>query len=255
LKRTLLIDGDIAVFKAASASEEAIPFEDDLIVSVGNPEKALALLQTEMDDLQETLKADAVVLCFSDPARRYFRHDVLPTYKAHRVGSTGKKPLVFPALYEAACKVYQTYVRPNLEGDDVLGILSTSKTLIEGEKIIVSIDKDMQCIPGLLYRDGEVKIVTDREADYYHMYQTLIGDSTDGYSGCPGVGPVGAKKVLDPIEPCQWWSAVVETFTKHGFGESYALQQARVARILRASEYNFKKKEAILWNPPTSPKD
>ena len=30
-----------------------------------------------------------------------------------------------------------------------------------------------------------------------------------------------------------------------------AIIQARVARIYRASDYDFKKKEVILWSPPT----
>lgn len=42
---------------------------------------------------------------------------------------------------------------------------------------------------------------------------------------------------------------VVKIFESKGLTEEDALRQARVARILRASDYNKKKKEVILWNP------
>jgi DNA polymerase-1 len=40
---------------------------------------------------------------------------------------------------------------------------------------------------------------------------------------------------------------------KHGLSEEYMLRQARLARILRASDYDFKRKEPILWLPPRNP--
>jgi DNA polymerase-1 len=242
------LDGDIAVFKAASAVEEEIHFSDDLSILTSNLSRALSQFQSNVDEIQEELKADKVIICFSDPQRRYFRHDVLPTYKQNRSGT--RKPIVFKRLSEIVLDQYETFTRPGLEGDDVLGILSTSLTVVKGEKVIVSVDKDMKSVPGLLYRDGEIITVTQKEADYNHMLQTLTGDTTDGYSGCPGVGPVGAKKILDDDDPLQWWPAVVKAFAKAGYGEEFALTQARVARILRASDYDFKKKQPILWNPP-----
>ena len=41
----------------------------------------------------------------------------------------------------------------------------------------------------------------------------------------------------------------MEAFEKKGLTEDDALLQARVARILRASDYDFKKKEPIMWTP------
>ncbi len=78
-----------------------------------------------------------------------------------------------------------------------MGILSTHPTKIQGKKIIVSEDKDMRTIPGWLYNPGpnkdiEPKYINEFEADRYHLYQTITGDSTDGYKGCPGAGPIRA---------------------------------------------------------------
>ena len=47
----------------------------------------------------------------------------------------------------------------------------------------------------------------------------------------------------------EMWKLVVETYEKHGLDERDALQQARVARILRHGEYNNQTKEISLWIP------
>ena len=134
----------------------------------------------------------------------------------------------------------------------------------KGRKIIVSVDKDMRTVPSNVYRtshpDEGVVQVTEAEADYYHLFQTLVGDATDGYPGCPGIGPVRATKILSNAVfqnaetgrkggPTDFWGAIVAAYDKAGFGEEEALVQARCARILRSSDYDFQNKEPILWNP------
>ena len=38
-------------------------------------------------------------------------------------------------------------------------------------------------------------------------------------------------------------------YVKAGLSENVAIQQARVARILRAEDYDFRNKQPILWSP------
>ena len=93
-------------------------------------------------------------------------------------------------------------------------------------------------------------LVSETEADWWHMYQTLCGDTTDGYAGLPGCGPKKAEKVIGTVdEPAPDWAAVAAAFTAKSLSEEDALVQARVARICRASDYDFKNKEVILWTP------
>ena len=118
-----------------------------------------------------------------------------------------------------------------------------------------SIDKDMRTVPGLHFRmcraGEEVVEVSEEEADHTHLMQTLTGDRTDGYPGCPGVGPVSAARILSAeFAPGETpWDAVVAAYEKKGLTEADALMNARVARICRVADYDFKKKEVILWNP------
>jgi DNA polymerase-1 len=127
------------------------------------------------------------------------------------------------------------------------------------EPVVISIDKDLLQIPGWNYnpgvrgKGGRLTEITAKEADRYHLYQTLVGDDTDGYVGCPGVGTKKATKLLDDcahLSAATQWEWVVEAYRKRGLDEEAALVQARVARILRAEDWDPIKKEHRLWTPP-----
>ena len=40
-----------------------------------------------------------------------------------------------------------------------------------------------------------------------------------------------------------------DCYKKEGLDEKYALTQAQVARILKSTDYNYKRKEVKLWQP------
>lgn len=249
MKRTVLVDGDLYLFKTCAALERPVKFSEDLVVLTGDPESCVRTFDSQMDNFMAQCKADEIILCFSSPDRHYFRHDILPTYKQNRTGT--RKPLTLKAVTEIIKAKYRCFDRPGLEGDDVMGILSTNNSIVKGTKIIVSGDKDMQCIPGLLYRDGKEIEISEETADRFHMYQTLVGDTSDGYTGCPTVGPVAAERILGTEKDyVNLWPHVVAAFEKKGFGEEYAITQARVARILRSKDFDYNLKKPILWRPP-----
>jgi len=253
--RTLLIDGDTLVFEAAAANEYEAQWDFWLWTLHGDFNAALAQLKSSIEEITEKLNATRVIVALSDEAR--WRPAVMPSYKNHRTKT--RKPIMYAPLRQFCHETYDVFQRPTLEGDDVLGILATHPDLVPGEKIIVSIDKDMKTLPGLHLnyahaRGSEnwelhMRTITEAEADRFHLFQTLTGDSTDGYPGCPGIGPVKAEKLLS--ENCSW-NTIVATYAKAGLGEEIALQNARVARICRASDYDFKKKEVKLWAPSRS---
>jgi DNA polymerase-1 len=132
-----------------------------------------------------------------------------------------------------------------------MGVLATMP--MKAQRIIVSQDKDMQTIPTQVWRQGDLVSVTELEADYFHMFQTLTGDITDGYKGCPGIGKVKAEKLLNAAmeKDENMWGPVVAAYEKAGLTEDDALRQARLARILRFSDWDNVNKKPILWCPPT----
>ncbi len=286
---TLLVDADINIYQAcASAEEENFWPADDpenpdrgLWTLHSDPELCRAMVVQDFDKLMERFEADYLAVVLSDTNRgRIFRKDIYEPYKSNRKPT--RKPLAYWPTVDFVKENYETYERPSLEGDDVLGILATSDKIIKGEKIVVSIDKDLKTVPCTYFKgewedDGTpiVHVVTEEEADHFHLLQSLAGDPTDGYPGCPGIGMGTADTIL--AEPrlmvqvervlksgprkgesewqwkkgdeCTPWEAIVSQYAKAGLTEEDALTQARCARILRASDYNFKLKEPILWTP------
>lgn len=248
-QRTALIDADILLHRATSVATTSVEF-DGVCTHQMDLDHAKNVFRNQLREIREEVRADKVVLCYSDLDREAnWRRQVLASYKH---GRASIRPAGYQQLAAWAREIRTETIRtkwlPTLEADDVLGILATGKG-IGGTKIVCTVDKDLRTVPGRLYdwlKDEKV-IIAPEEADRNHLFQTLVGDPTDGYKGCPGVGKVNAARILDrPIEEC--WDEIVKAFEKAGLGEPEALAQARVARILRAGEYT--KSEGVrLWCP------
>jgi len=256
MKTTLLIDADTLVMQIGTAVQRTIKWPDEIFSMYADGNEAWNQIQISIEDLRKAVHLDGwtedpeIILAFSDPTRKYFRHSLLPSYKGNRKNREG--PMLLGYLKDRMKESYITYVLPKLEADDILGILGTNKDLVPDTAILVSVDKDLKTIPGFHYNpakpDQGVYKISQSEADTNHMYQTLVGDSADGYSGCPGVGPVRAKRLLDKN---LGWKGVFTSFKLAGVAKQDALIQARVARILRSNDYNLSNKEIKLWNPPS----
>ena len=108
----------------------------------------------------------------------------------------------------------------------------------------------MRQIPGRLYNFDETFTITPEEGAKWHLIQTCAGDSTDGYSGVPGIGVKRAAALFD--KKGYSWKTVVETFEEKDLTEEDALVNARLARILTADDYDFKKRKPRLWSPSSS---
>lgn len=245
---TLLVDADILAYKASAVGTESIAFDDDEIVTHADLNRCKKYVLERMAYFMDDLGASHAILCLSD--NRNWRKSVYPLYKAQRPAPLS----ILPQVQEFIRETYDVKSKPGLEADDVMGILQTHPKLVPGEKIIVSEDKDMKSVPGVLFNPNEGKLVsiTEQEADFHFLMQVLTGDTVDNYPGCPGIGPQKAKAILDGfglLWPEFVWERVVSAYKDAGLSEEDALIQARVARICRASDYDFKNQRVILWNP------
>ena len=254
-KRTILFDGDVAAYQFGFAAERPVEWPGGLWTMHASLDTASFALNEMLNDLMDTLHGGRMIVVLSDDNEdRQFRYKLAADYKANRKGK--RRPMLHPRLRKYMQETHDVYQRPTLEGDDTLGILLTSPTIVLGEKVCVSIDKDMKTVPGLHYNTNApeygIVAVSEEEADYWHMFQTLTGDTADNYKGVPGVGPVAAARILhtESVPSVPWmWEQVVRAYEDKGFGEEEALRQARLARILRTEDYDFDKKEVILWRP------
>jgi 5'-3' exonuclease len=220
---SLLIDCDFIAYKCCAATEDEIDFGDDVIVVTSRFSEAYAMVERELYRIANDLGCfDDSILFFSDSIN--FRKSIDPAYKGHR---NRKKPCGYKRVINKLKEDYHVVVMPTLEADDAMGIYATK----EPGHIICSPDKDMRQIPGDLYDlSTGVITVTQEEGRNWHYIQTLAGDQTDGYSGVPGFG----------------------TFASKDLDESAALQNARLAKILQHTDYDFNTESVKLWTPTSN---
>lgn len=247
-KTTLLIDGDLYLYRGTIAVEKEVRWDEENHLLYSNEAEAIIAVEYEIQKLMDRFgvdRSDCVVAISSPPP---FRTEVDPTYKAQRSGL--RKPVAFTAVREHLEREWNVKRQAGLEADDILGILATRPTL--GHRIICSMDKDMRQIPGPLWDHKELKVISEPEADHWFYTQVLVGDTVDGYKGCPGIGPAKAEKLLKGLaSPQDTWGAIVDAYEKAGLTEADAIVQARLARILRSEDWDNRKKQPILWQPPT----
>ena len=246
--RTLLIDADIVAYQASSVHEETFIFGDQECLAVDSKLAKETAIDT-VEHLANHLKADRIIICLS--SRRNWRKELWPQYKANRADVP--KPQSLRDVKKALADEYGWEGAPRLEADDVMGILSTHKH--KGERIIVSDDKDMMGVPGLLYMPrlpnlGVIEI-SRIEANRFHMYQTVIGDAVDNIPGVPGLGAksIYAQDIINGVDDNDLWGAVLKAYGSKGLCEERALLMARMTHILRHNEYVRPTQEVKLWKP------
>lgn len=242
---TLLIDADLYLYRATAATEEEVCWDAEGESNLWSLDTDLKLAKEmyfdQMDTFKEKLHDDDLIMCLS--SKNNFRKKVDPSYKGNR--AKVRKPLGYLAMIDWLRHHFRTCQMETLEADDVLGILAT-KPENKGKAIIVSDDKDMKSVPAKLYRpmSDERFDITEAEADKAFLMQCLCGDPTDGYSGLKGFGPKSSEKLLGARPD---WSLVENAFIKAGHTKAEALTQARLARILRWSDWDSENRTPILF--------
>ena len=240
--KLLLIDGDMLLYKAACAAEQEMRWDDNTWTLQTNMVEAKAEADRNIDTISKALKSKKIKVFFS-PSRT-FRHDMWPAYKANRKDK--RKPLGIGELRDWMMKEYDSVMYPRIEADDAIGIWATEDPK---NRVAVSGDKDFGTLPIHWYNHLKdvLRIVTEEEADHFHLVQSLMGDTTDGFGGLKGCGPMTAKKLLEKNGAT--WQTVVDAYEAKGFTADDALMTARLARILRHGDYDLETNEVTLWNP------
>ena len=243
---TLLIDADWLIYNSCCACEEDTRWTEHEHTLHSDERDIMNLIDSRID-VFKTIAGEKhdIVMCFTSYPT--FRHEIFPEYKIHRIGK--RKPLALRSVINNCKKIYDCVSYPNLEGDDVLGLLATNGQY--KNPIIVSVDKDMRTIPCKLIAAEEVEHITEKKANRHWFEMSIAGDSTDGIVGVKGTGMVTATKLLadtpDTIDAL--WSKVAETYTKKGYSLADAILNARLTRILREGDYDYNTGTVKLWNP------
>ena len=235
----LLIDADFTVYKCCAAAESEIDFGDDVIIVTSKFSEAYACVMREIKKIQRHFGSfDDIILFFSSPDN--FRKKIQADYKGHR---NRKKPCAYKRVINKLKTEFEVITMPTLEADDAMGIYATKYP----GNIIISPDKDMKQIPGMLYNFEESTLINPEDGAKWHLVQSAAGDNTDGYAGIPGIG---IKRATQMFEEKGWsWKTLLDAFKEKGLSEKVALTNARLAKILTTDDYDHEKGEPVLWNP------
>lgn len=160
-----------------------------------------------------------------------FREQVatIQPYKGNR---TQPKPPFLPDVRQYMVEVWRATVVDGMEADDrvVMEYLKDPEN-----RCIVSIDKDLDQVPGwhynyrkdLLYEVGEV------EASRNFWTQVLMGDVTDHIRGLVGVGPKTAGKILRDVPISRLGAVVRHEYKERGYTEEYLHETCKLLYLLR----------------------
>lgn len=193
-----------------------------------------------------------------------FREEIatIAKYKGNR--DNMEKPVHYEAVREYCVEHFGAYVVEGIEADDEVSIRAWSLyTGTQEDYIVVTIDKDLDQIPGIHY-DYKKHVFYEVDAldgELFFYAQVLSGDATDNIKGCYRVGLTKAKKLVEEwfesyAEDQNWrtaiWNLVVEQYDlnmekypeqhEHGLSaEEAALENARLVYMQQQRDE--------LWTP------
>lgn len=192
VSRTLLIDGDIAIYQPCCV------FNEDSDIDRKQIKK---LISNKISKLMEIAECDTYIMFVT--TKFNFRDDLVSDYKLNRINV--ERPVNLAWAKRWAADNLNTHYHRKLEADDLLGIHMTK------DSVIWSLDKDLRQIPGKhidnateeVIEIDEFGVIRPKGNSYYFTgtiglyFQMLTGDPTDYIVGCgkrvPSVYKSGAK--------------------------------------------------------------
>ena len=200
IRRIHLVDGSGYIFRAY----HALP---PMNRPDGTPTNAVFGFTNMILKLVEDTDTDAVAVIF-DAARRNFRNEIYPDYKAHRPDAPEDLIPQFPLIRDATRAFSLPCIEiEGFEADDIIATYAKQAAAQGIEVVIVSSDKDlMQLVDGHISMLDPIKnkpIGHDEVIEKFGVppekvvdVQSLAGDSTDNVPGVPGIGVKTAAQLI-----------------------------------------------------------
>jgi DNA polymerase-1 len=247
-----LVDADSLVYKVGFAIEDKVVW-NELELATGEETEPEVNYYTNILTCKQTFAGlvetilyntgcDSAILVFT--GKNNFRTAFPTSYKENRKAS--RKPEGFAAILQYAKDSYTTVIIDGIEADDYVVQLKTQKP---DDYVLCAIDKDvLYQTEGVHYNYTKAEEVTTTlwESIYYAYFQTLAGDTTDGYKGCPQIGEKKATKLLKDLDNEKaLWETVVAAYESKGLTEDDALWTMRLANM-----HQYDGTKVKLWNPP-----
>ena len=229
-----IIDGDVLVYMSIWKTESL--------------EEGKKKFQEHLDDVCNTVFTKDYVMAIGGPDN--FRLDLFPEYKGNRKKAKDNRPDWFDDLKSWASSLEGSVETDNCEADDLVRIWALECDMAGINRVVVSVDKDLDCIPGshMNPRTKEIYQVEEEYAERFYWQQVLTGDSVDNIPGLPKVGPVKANKILSMATTHEELRDAVcrayyDVYGDEGY--SYLIANGRLIHIWRKLNDNFKIKEEV----------
>tara|TARA_R110002012_G_scaffold186985_1_gene353835 strand:- start:477 stop:1265 length:789 start_codon:yes stop_codon:yes gene_type:complete len=258
--KTLLIDADMLLFRTMTSLEVDCDMGDEVWIRYADIGSVRETFWKHLEVMKKHFQSDSLLLFWTGPSA--FRRRIFPEYKANRAGM--KKPVGWTRMKRELLEEEVSYLHDEIEADDWLGIYASALVNADEDFVIVSGDKDLDQIPGVHHwpwKEEQTWTITHDQAERQFYRQILVGDSTDNIPGCAGVGAITAERIVSKFniaEPVECWEEIVQQFEKAlkkkndlRDATEVATLQARLVRILRATEYDVLDRTVDLWTPPT----
>lgn len=196
----VLVDGSSYLYRAY----HALP---PLMTRTGQPTGAIKGVVNMLRSLLKQVHPSHVAVIFDAPGKT-FRDDIFPEYKAHRPPMPDDMRAQIAPLHALVKALGLPLIcEPGVEADDVIGTLAQQGAAAGWPVLVSTGDKDIAQLvnPQITLVNTMTSVVMD-EAGVFNKfgvrpdqiidYLMLVGDSSDGIPGVPGVGPKTAVKWL-----------------------------------------------------------
>lgn len=196
----VLVDGSSYLYRAY----HALP---PLMTRTGQPTGAIKGVVNMLRSLLKQVHPSHVAVIFDAPGKT-FRDDIFPEYKAHRPPMPDDMRAQIAPLHALVKALGLPLIcEPGVEADDVIGTLAQQGAAAGWPVLVSTGDKDIaQLVNSQITLVNTMTSVVMDEAgvlnkfgvrpDQIIDYLMLVGDSSDGIPGVPGVGPKTAVKWL-----------------------------------------------------------
>jgi len=184
-------------------------------------EKSWKNLQRLVQETCNKIFASDYLMAVKGPTN--YRDDMYPAYKQNRKKPASKTNNIVPLLRKLAVREDLAIEATYREADDMLRIWATQATLAGDDFVIVSQDKDLDCIPGKHFnmRKNVLREVSAHDALRFEYRQLLSGDPTDNIPGVPQIGPIKAEAFLaNTITEEEMQEIVVEQYL-NAYGDEW----------------------------------
>ena len=204
-RRVVLVDGSGYIFRAYHALRDLARKSDGL--PVGAVFGFCDMLNKLVDDAMADDEIGHLAVVF-DTARRSFRNEIYPEYKAHRPPPPEDLVPQFPLVRDATRAFNVACVEmEGFEADDLIATYAELAVAAGHEVVIVSSDKDlMQMVGERVSMRDPMKQTVIREEQVVEKFgvgpdkvidvQALAGDSSDNVPGVPGIGVKTAAELI-----------------------------------------------------------